>query len=137
MSKSIEIDQLADAVMDALEEYRDLAADVVKSAVKDVAEDSVYDMEDSVERASIGGSGAYKNSFAAKKRTEKGAYGYAVYSKPPFYRLTHLLENGHDLKRGGKKVGHVKAFSHWDEVDNASAEKLFDRIKKGLSLFRR
>ena len=137
MSGSINIDQLADAVMDALEEYRDLAADVVKSAVKDVAEDSVYDMEDSVERASIGGSGAYKNSFAAKKRTEKGAYGYAVYSKPPFYRLTHLLEKGHDVKRGGEKIGHVKAFPHWVEVENSAAEKLFDRIKKGLSLFRR
>ena len=136
MSKNVKIDGLAEAVMDTLEEYRDLAADVVKSAVKDVAEESVYDMEDSVERAGVGGSGAYKNSFATKKRTEKGAYGYVVYSRPPFYRLTHLLEKGHDVKRGGEKIGHVEAFPHWAEVENSAAEKLFDRIKKGLSLFR-
>lgn len=135
MSGGINIDQLADAVMDALEDYRDMAAGVVKDAVSDVARESVYDMEDAVEQAGIGGSGSYKNSFAEKKNTVKGAYGHVVYSQAPHYRLAHLLENGHALRRGGRTVGRVKAFPHWHKVEEEATKKLADRIVQKLKLF--
>ena len=65
MSVRINIDQAADEIMSKLEDYRDLAADIVKAAVKDVAEESVYDMQESIERAGIGGTGSYKGAGEA------------------------------------------------------------------------
>lgn len=138
MSVRINIDQVADEIMSKLEDYRDLAADIVKAAVKDVAEESVYDMQESIERAGIGGTGAYKSSIDQKKNTVKGAYGHVVYARAPHYRLTHLLEIGHDIKNqpGGPVLGRVKAYPHWERVRNSAVQKLTDRILRGLSLLR-
>lgn len=138
MSVRINIDEVADEIMSKLEDYRVLAAEIVKDAVEETAEETVYDMQDSIEQAGIGGSGAYKNSISAKRNIVRGAYGHVVYSQAPHYRLTHLLEKGHDIKNqpGGPVLGRVKAFPHWERVREAAVKKVTDRILRGLSLLR-
>ena len=103
MSRSIEIDQLADAVMGVLEEYRDVTVDVMKDAVDKTTKETVAEIRSDIPAAGIGGKGDYQKSWASKQDAEsKKRYAYAkvVYAKDPHYRLTHLLEKGHDLISG-------------------------------------
>ena len=45
------------------------------------------------------------------------------------YQLTHLLENGHDIIRNGKKVGHSPAFPHIKEVEEWAKDAVVDRLE--------
>lgn len=136
MSRSIEIDQLADAVMGVLEEYRDVTVDVMKDAVDKVTKETVAEIRSDIPAAGIGGKGGYRKSWASKQDAEsKKRYAYAkvVYSnKDPHYRLTHLLEKGHDLIIRGKPLGRVKAFVHIRPAADDAADKLEKYIKSGL-----
>lgn len=135
MSRSIEIDQLADAVMGVLEEYRDVTVDVMKDAVDKVTKEAVAEIRSDIPAAGIGGEGDYQKSWASKQDAEsKKLYAYArvVYAKAPHYRLTHLLENGHDLIIRGKPLGRVKAFVHIRPAADDAADKLEKYIKSGL-----
>lgn len=135
MSRSIEIDQLAGAVMGVLEEYRDVTVDVMKDAVDKVTKETVAETRSDIPAAGIGGKGDYQKSWASKQDAEsKKRYAYArvVYSKDPHYRLTHLLEKGHDLIIRGKPLGRVKAFVHIRPAADDAADKLEKYIKSGL-----
>ena len=135
MSGSINIDQLADAVMDVLEDYRDVTLDVMKGAVDKVAKETVAEIRSDIPAAGIGGKGDYRKSWASKQDAgARGRYAYAkvVYVKAPHYRLTHLLEKGHDLIVRKTLRGRVKAFVHIRPAADAAADKLEQYIKDGL-----
>lgn len=135
MSGSINIDQLADAVMDVLEEYRDVTIDVMKGAVDKVSRETVAEIRGDIPAAGIGGTGDYRKSWASKKDAgARGRYTYAkvVYAKAPHYRLTYLLEKGHDLIVRKKPLGRVKAFVHIRPAADAAADNLEQCIKNGL-----
>ena len=133
MSRSIEIDQLADAVMGVLEEYRDVTVDVMKDAVDKTTKETVAEIRSDIPAAGI--KGDYQKSWASKQDAEsKKRYAYAkvVYAKDPHYRLTHLLGKGHDLIIRGKPLGRVKAFVHIRPAADDAADKLEKYIKSGL-----
>lgn len=44
------------------------------------------------------------------------------------YRLTHLLENGHALKRGGRKIGEVQAYVHIYPVNEKTQKNLINEV---------
>lgn len=135
MSGSINIDQLADAVMDVLEECRDVTLDAMKDAVDKVARETVAEIRSDIPAAGIGGKGGYQKSWASKQDAEsKKRYAYAkvVYAKAPHYRLTHLLEKGHDLIVRKKPLGRVKAFVHIRPAADDAADKLEQYIKEGI-----
>ena len=136
MSKSIKIDGLAGAVMDVLEEYRDTTVDVMKDAVDRVSREAVAEIRSDIPAAGIGGKGDYRKSWASKQDAEsKKRYAYAkvVYAKKPHYRLTHLLEKGHDLIVRKKTLGRVKAFVHIRPAADDAADKLEQYIKGGIA----
>ena len=63
MERNVQINSLADAIMDTLEEYADLAAEDVKQAVKD-AGDAV---KDDIRSHAPKDTGDYAKSWAVKK----------------------------------------------------------------------
>lgn len=131
MSGSINIDQLADEVVKALEDFRDITVDVMKDAVDRTAKETVEDIRGNIESSGIKGGGKYRKSWAAKKDAgARGRYAYAkvVYARAPHYRLTHLLEHGHAKISGGR----VPAYPHVKTAEESAQERLAQYIKDGI-----
>ena len=101
MSKGISIDDMAEAIEKELMEYRGLAADELKAAVKKAGRTAKSDIGKSAPERT----GAYAKSWRMKVTEESAVgIGVTVYS-PSHYMLAHLLENGHAKRNGGRVTG--------------------------------
>lgn len=60
-----------------------------------------------------------------------GINSYSVYNKR-HYQLTHLLEKGHQIKRGGRVVGEAAAYSHIAPVNDTVGELAVSKIKRKI-----
>ncbi len=125
MAGSIDIDDLADEIMDGLMEYADLATDTVKKAVKKAGNT----VKKEIQANAPTDTGKYKKSFKVTKRKETAnTLEVTVHSKNR-YQLTHLLEKGH-AKRGG---GRVSAIPHIAPAEEKGIHELTEEIERGLS----
>ena len=125
MGRGIPISQLSAAVMEELEEYADLAAEDMKSAVKKAAATVRKDIEAGAPR----NTGDYAKSWAVKTTKESSnALQVTVYSRNR-YQLAHLLEYGH-AKRGG---GRVAAKPHIAAAEEVGIEQLEREIERSLT----
>ena len=124
MGKTIKPEQLAQEVMSGLEEYKDLAVDVLKKEIQEAGKTAKKQIEQTAPRRT----GRYAKSWAVKKVSEtSNSLEVTVHSKNR-YMLTHLLENGH-AKRGG---GRVAAIPHIAPAEEAAAESLERNIEIAL-----
>ena len=124
MSGKVKIDGLADAVAEELESYSSLAAEDMKSAVKDAA----ALVREEIKAGAPVRSGKYARSWTTKVTGESStALEVTVYS-PSRYQLAHLLEHGH-AKRGG---GRVRAIPHIAPAEELGEKKLEEDIAKAL-----
>ena len=120
----VSVDAMADAIMEGLLEYADLASDTVKEAVTE----SAKTVKKEIQAGAPSRPGKYKKSWAAKK-TKESSNGLVitVHSKDR-YQIAHLLEHGH-AKRGG---GRVAAIPHIAPAEAKGEEELMERIERGL-----
>lgn len=104
MAENIAVDALNTAIRGALNEYnRDVVAGLKKQT--DLAMSDL--VKQSKETAPVGNrSKHYKDSISSKTVSET-EYGLTKlwYVKGSDYRLTHLLNNGHALRDGGRYPG--------------------------------
>lgn len=124
----IDIDQLASAVMTELNNFRDVTVEKMEKAVRDTAKMTVAELRTT---SPVGATGDYSQSWKSKRdRSQKGKYRFdmVVYSEKPDYRLTHLLEKGHALRRGGRKIGKVNARPHIQAAEQHAIEMLEERL---------
>ena len=125
MGQTVRIGELADAVMETLEEYADLAAEDVKQAVRNAGETVRKEIRANAPKDT----GDYAKSWAVKKTKEtSSSLTLTVHSKNR-YQLAHLLEYGH-AKRGG---GRVAARSHIVDAEKAGIEQLEREIERSLT----
>ena len=124
MEKNVSVNALADAIMDTLGEYADLAAEDVKQAVKN-AGDAV---RDDIRSHAPKDTGDYAKSWAVKKMKETSDSLTVVVHSRNRYQLAHLLEFGH-AKRGG---GRVSAKPHIADAEAAGIRQLEEDIQKAL-----
>lgn len=118
----MKVDDLSKAVMDTLEEYRDVTVDKMKQAIDKVSKEAVKELKsDSPKRT-----GAYAQSWTSKsvKMPTKWSYEKTVFNKK-HYRITHLLEKGHRKVNGG----FVAARPHIAKVEEKAIEDLVKEIK--------
>lgn len=124
MSKGISIDDMAEAIEKELMEYRELAADELKTAVKKAGRTAKSDIGKSAPVRT----GAYAKSWRVKVTEESSVgIGVTVYS-PSHYMLAHLLENGHAKRNGGRVAGE----RHIAPAEEHAKEQLIGDIEKAL-----
>ena len=124
MGQRIKIDQLAAVVEKELKDYEEDAQDIVKRAVKKAGDDAKKELKEKSPKLT----GKYAKSWAVKTVKESTSELDVVVHSRKLYGLTHLLENGH-AKRGG---GRVQAKVHIKPVETDVTEKLEKDIKEGL-----
>ena len=124
-NQRVSADRMAEAVMEGLLEYAELAADVMKDCVKKAG--------NTVKKETQAGApvrtGKYKKSWAVKRQRETSNTLEMVVHSRNRYQLTHLLEKGH-AKRGG---GRVRAIPHIAPAEEKGIRELEEEIKRGLS----
>ena len=120
----VSIDQFPGAVLSHLEEYVTMAADEVKEAVRTVSEDVKAEIQS---RAPVK-TGNYKRSWTVSKVQETSQSLVNTVHSAKHYRLTHLLENGH-AKRGG---GRTRAFPHIAPGEALAERKLMEIVERKL-----
>lgn len=116
--------EFANAVSKYLNECSAGVRVALEETVKEVAKESVKKVKANAPKRT----GAYKKSWASKVENTRLKAGAVVYAKAPHYRLTHLLENGH-AKRGGGRVAprvHIAPVNDWahTEVVNRFTRKV-------------
>jgi hypothetical protein len=122
MGKTIPVDQLASEVMSGLEEYAELAADVLKKEIQEAGKTAKKQIEQTAPRKT----GRYAKSWAVKKVSEtSNSLEVTVHSRNR-YMLTHLLENGH-AKRGGGRVAAIPHIAPAEELAVQTLEKNIER----------
>ena len=124
MSRRVSVDGMADAIMEELTKYSDLAADELKAAVKETAQSVRKDIQASAPSST----GRYKKSWSVKNVKETSESIDLVVHSRDRYQLAHLLEHGH-AKRGG---GRVAARPHIAPAEQAGNEKLVKAIEQKL-----
>ena len=124
MGSTVRIDQMADAIMQGLNEYAELATEDMKKAVKAASKT----VKKEIQAGAPQKSGAYSKSWAVKTvRETANSLEQTVHSKNR-YQLAHLLEHGH-AKRGG---GRVSGKSHIAPAEQMGIDQLEDAIEKAL-----
>ena len=124
MGSTVRIDQMADAIMQGLTEYADLATEDMKKAVKAASKTVKKEIQVGAPQKS----GAYKKSWTVKTvRETANSLEQTVHSKNR-YQLAHLLEHGH-AKRGG---GRVSGKTHIAPAEQMGIEQLENAIEKAL-----
>ncbi len=124
MSRTIRIENLDDAVRELLEEYADMTAETLKTAVDNAGNLAKKEIKATAPVKT----GQYAKSWKAKKTKETATnYQVTVYS-PSRYRLTHLLEHGHAKRNGGR----VRAFPHIAPAEEKAEEQLLSELERRL-----
>ena len=124
MSRTVSVDQMAEAIGEELEKYRELAADELKKAVKKAGRTAKSDINESAPVRT----GKYAKSWKTKVTAEDSQRIQVTVYSPSRYMIAHLLENGH-AKRGG---GRVRAIPHIKPSEEHAEEVLLSDIEKAL-----
>lgn len=121
---------LARAVNDVLKECGEKAYEVLDECVDDVAEEAAEKLR-AVESFSPKGhpTGNYSRSWESSKEPTGRLRTKRVVHNVVHYRLAHLLEKGHVLHNGTRRV---PAYPHIAPVDDWVQEELPERVKRGL-----
>jgi hypothetical protein len=118
MSETVSIDGLAEAIMHNLQAYTDDVTKGIKNAEDVTAKECKKSLEsDSPDGATHKYKKGWKVTVTANTTLEKHT---VIHNKE--YRLTHLLENGHAIRNGGR----TRSFPHIkknEEAANAAFEK--------------
>lgn len=123
--RRVTVDQMADAVMEGLLEYAELATDVMKYCVKKAGNTVKKETQANAPVKSK----RYQKSWTVKKQKENSNSLEVVVHSRNRNQITHLLEKGH-AKSGG---GRVRAIPHIAPAEEKGIRELEEGIRRGLS----
>ena len=115
-----------------LEEYGDEIAEAVNEQVDKVADDTVKELQETSPKLTGDYARHWTVDYEQKSRLEKNA---VIHVEAPDYRLTHLLEFGHALKRGGREIGHVDPSpkgGHIAQAEQNAIKEFEEAVKEAI-----
>ncbi len=124
MSTKIQPTELAKTIDREFNEYVEMAAKDVKEVVKKVADDTKEEIQTNAPVKT----GKYKKSWTVTKTKDTSLSMVMTVHSKTRYRLTHLLENGH-AKRGG---GRTRAFPHIAPAEAKAEQELIASVERSL-----
>ena len=125
MSQTVSVDELANAINEALQEYATLAADDMKKCINEAGKTVRKEIKSHAPK----GTGKYGKSWRVKKVKENAQHLELVVYSPSRYYLAHLLENGHAKRNGGL----VSARPHIAPAEEIGEDKLIKDLESALA----
>ncbi len=123
MAERVTIDNFADKLIKQMTEYSEACSEEVKEVIKDAGKKARTELK----RTSPKRSGDYAKKWSMKVAKENStSVEVVIYDKR--YSLVHLLEKGHQLRRGGRSLGEVKPIEHVAPVQ----EKIEIEVENGI-----
>lgn len=124
-SKTTDISGFADAISELLSEY----GEEVKTALDETVEQTAQDLAKDINKRAkglFGGTGKYGRSWRSSDNPQASRLSVSkvVHANENGYRLAHLLEKGHALRRGGRVIGDVKGREHIAPATEAALENV-------------
>lgn len=127
--KTISVDELSNAVLDVLHEYSREVMEATKDSVREQAAATAQELRATSPKRT----GRYARNWKSKVAFEGlDDIRVLVYNGGKTYRLTHLLEYGHDIKRDGRVVGHAPAKAHIRPAEQKAIDGLGRKIRVKL-----
>ena len=106
---TINIEQIADTIVEELESFTTLAIEDISNAIKSVSKETISELR----KTSPQETGAYAKSWASKRSPGQGpdTISRVIYNKAPHHGKAHLLEFGHEAADGSLVPArpHIKA----------------------------
>ena len=125
----MDVNKLADAIASELSSYSDKLDGEIESIVDQVAGEVNEAIKNHITFNQR--TGKYVRSFRIKKLYGEQKYNHSRiwYVAAPHYRLTHLLENGHALRNGGR----ARAFPHIIFGEKLAQERMTELCEKAVT----
>lgn len=124
MVSTVNINDMADAIMQGLNEYAELATEDMKEAVKHARTTVRKD----IKANAPADTGKYAKSWTAKKVRETSQTLTMVVHSRNRYQLAHLLEYGHAKRNGGRVEGKV----HISSAEQHGIRQLQEEMERVL-----
>lgn len=117
----VKVEDLAAAIADELENYRQEVTDGLKREIKSVAKECKSEIQQSAPILT----GRYRKGWQDKVAYEDDEDVRVTVRNRTDYQLTHLLEYGHAKVNGGRVEGHP----HIGPAEQNAEKKLLKRVK--------
>lgn len=114
MAKKITLDNFDDVVEKILEEYGDDVSRNMDKITRSIGQKGAKLLRNE-SKSKIPNADTYPGKWTYRLQRKRLYTVATVYSKVP--GLPHLLEHGHALVRGGRKIGETRAFVHIKPVE--------------------
>lgn len=114
---------LADLIEGGLKNYRNEVQEKLNKAADETAKDTVKELKATSPKRY----GNYGKSWTTKKEKQGGSETQIVHNKK-HYQLTHLLENGHATKNGGR----TRAFVHIKPAEQNAIKGFEEKVRDSL-----
>lgn len=112
-----------------LNDYTDDVVRAVTETLSEVGEEAAKELKSTSPKRK--GGGKYAKGWVSQ--TEAGrTHAEVTVGNKKYYRLTHLLENGHALRRGGRTTGRAEARPHIGAVNESAQERAIEKIKEAI-----
>lgn len=128
---AIEAGDFREYMNELLDEYGAQIITAVESTAKKVSNEARLDLRN-VPKSVVGGYGFYSSGWRSSFKADKLRVTATVYNANE-WQLTHLLEYGHQVRRGGRKVGEAEAHPHINEVKDWAFKEFDRRLREEIS----
>lgn len=122
---AINVDRIANEIMQELEIYMANTVEDVEAAVKLVARETAEELR---ETSPVGPTGYYAKSWSYRRSPDRGKdyMSMVVYNKKPNYGKAHLLENGHAAVDGS----FVSARPHIKAAEEKAGKWMYEQLTR-------